>query len=254
MGDSLSMGCIREMRRAETLAELTLSAQAIIERLGASFFVMAQLRSFSGAHSPALVARTEGHPWVEHYVRNTYHVEDPVLARALRCDRLFGWQELINDIDLAPMGQKIMADAHDHGLHCGLTFPIHGRNTGDVEDKSVLIFSVAGEKLQEDNLLTRGAMVAAGLELFDAARRIGYDGRNAIFSRGVGRVEPSDLTENERAYLSWRAQGKSREDIAEILGKSNRAVRSLADSARKKLGAADEVQMVLIARDHNMLY
>jgi DNA-binding CsgD family transcriptional regulator len=55
------------------------------------------------------------------------------------------------------------------------------------------------------------------------------------------------LTAREREVLAWTASGKSAWEIGEILGIAKRTVDEHAQTAVRKLGAANKIQAVVFA-------
>jgi DNA-binding CsgD family transcriptional regulator len=72
-----------------------------------------------------------------------------------------------------------------------------------------------------------------------------------INGRRVPRVrqptDQSNLTAREREVLAWTSHGKSAWEIGEILGIAKRTVDEHAQTATRKLGAANRTQAVAIA-------
>jgi len=61
------------------------------------------------------------------------------------------------------------------------------------------------------------------------------------------------LTAREREVLTWAAQGKSAQDIAEILGISKRTVEEHTHSACRKLNAANRTHAVAVAMHEGLI-
>jgi DNA-binding CsgD family transcriptional regulator len=66
-------------------------------------------------------------------------------------------------------------------------------------------------------------------------------------------AERPALTQREREVLEWVAGGKSARDIGEILGIAKRTVDEHANSAARKLGAANRTQAVALALLHRLI-
>jgi DNA-binding CsgD family transcriptional regulator len=71
------------------------------------------------------------------------------------------------------------------------------------------------------------------------------DGRPALHMRR--RNDQPSLTTREREVLAWTSLGKSAWEIGEILGIAKRTVDEHAQTAARKLGAANRTQAVAIA-------
>ena len=68
--------------------------------------------------------------------------------------------------------------------------------------------------------------------------------------RQLGAAKPAEsppLTSREREVLAWSAQGKTAWEIGEILSIAKRTVDEHAQTAMRKLGAANRTQAVAIA-------
>jgi DNA-binding NarL/FixJ family response regulator len=62
-----------------------------------------------------------------------------------------------------------------------------------------------------------------------------------------------DLTQREVEMLTWAARGKTRDEIAEIVGISRRTVEYHLENARAKLGVATRIQAVVKAVAGNLI-
>jgi LuxR family transcriptional regulator, quorum-sensing system regulator BjaR1 len=93
----------------------------------------------------------------------------------------------------------------------------------------------------ENPELHNNAIVAIqSISLFAASKA------QALFAaRDVVRLEP--LTEREREILQWICEGKTASEIGDILGIAKRTVDAHAQSATRKLNAANRTQAVAIA-------
>jgi LuxR family quorum sensing-dependent transcriptional regulator len=76
---------------------------------------------------------------------------------------------------------------------------------------------------------------------------------NRVHQFASGRPEEKPpLTSREREVLAWSAQGKSAWEIGEILSVAKRTVDEHAQTAMRKLGAANRTQAVAIAIRHRL--
>lgn len=168
--------------------------------------------------------------WVLHYTTKGFHRVDPTLYQSARSIAPVDWGRFQQDAKF----NTVFNDARDFGLTPrGVTVPIRGpygecglfsvtRNCSDDE----------WGKLKKHVM---GDLQMAAVHLHDSVMSSGTLAK-AIY-------QPS-LSSREVEVLQWVADGKSQQDIGDILSISHRTVEVHLRSGREKLGALTSAQAV----------
>ncbi len=178
--------------------------------------------------------------WRAHYAARGFHNIDPTLHSARRSIAPVDWSRLERDLDFL----AVFRDAHDFGISDqGVTIPVRGPY-GDIGGLSLTRGGSAHEwrALCRENLHLWQSLAVHVHDLV-----ISSDSFSSLL-RG-----PS-LSSREREILQWTAEGKSQQDIGDILAISHRTVEVHLRSARHKLYALTTAQAVGRAISMGLVY
>ncbi len=165
------------------------------------------------------------------YTERNYAGIDANIRRARCSSHTFEWSEAgYGDNDDEPHTVEFLRFMSDFGFPRGFVVPIHGPG-GFVAD-----VALAGDKFYV-SAKTKPAIHIMALYAFDRIRQLG----------AAKPAESPPLTSREREVLAWSAQGKTAWEIGEILSIAKRTVDEHAQTAMRKLGAANRTQAVAIA-------
>jgi DNA-binding CsgD family transcriptional regulator len=176
------------------------------------------------------LAVTYSPEWVEHYKAARFVDVDPAIQIGLRRMLPIDWSEFDQDNDKV---RRLFGEASEFGLgRHGISLPVHGRHG----DRALLsITSDASEKdWQGLRLVYMRDFQVLALHMHQAILRLA----------GGQPIEPASLAPRERECLLWIAEGKTYWETAVILGLSEHTVRCYLESARHKLGAANNTHAV----------
>ncbi len=176
------------------------------------------------------LAVTYSPEWVEHYKAARFVSVDPAIQVGLRRLLPIDWSEFDRENDKV---RRLFGEASEFGLgRHGISLPVHGRHG----DRALLsITSDAGEK---DWRRLR-------LQYMRDFQVLALHMHQAILRLAGGRpIEQTSLSPRERECLLWVAEGKTYWETAMILGLSEHTVRCYLESARHKLGAANNTHAV----------
>lgn len=211
----------QRLATALNLAQLKSHFLEVSKQLGFDSFVYA-LRvptNFSNAQVIMLDGYPEG--WVKRYFEAAYYESDPVMAWCIREILPIRWSDLI--LKPGSAAEAMMLDAAEYGLRDGVTMPVHSPQ-GEL---GILSLSLDAPP-ERARAITETALPIIQLlatHLHQAVRRLG------CFSQGVG----SSLTMRERECLTWAADGKTSNEIAQLLGISDSTVNFHLNNAMQKL-------------------
>ncbi|MGX7705224.1 helix-turn-helix transcriptional regulator [Methylobacterium sp. Gmos1] len=203
----------------------------LVARCGFSSFAITRLPQASERISPHILLSVWPQDWLAHYDRVGHYRYDPVARHCLRTTEPFVWSEVPYEPETAPQARRVMEEAREHGLGVGYCVPIH--------DASGFLggFSLAGERVDMTPRVRR-AIHLLGLYAWSAASRT-----TARRRRPVGRL----LSARERDVLSFAAQGRTREETADLLGVSVETVATHLRNARSKIGTRNTTHTVIEA-------
>jgi LuxR family quorum sensing-dependent transcriptional regulator len=169
------------------------------------------------------------------YNRRDYIRFDPNMHRSIHSSQPFEWTWRDYGDEHGPRATEIMRTLAEFTMPQGFIVPVHG-----VEGYEAFV-AMAGAETEA------GAEAKPGLHLMSlyAFERL----RELLAERPKGKPA---LTRREREVLAWSAQGKSAWEIGEILSVGKRTVDEHAQTAMRKLGAANRTQAVAIALRHRL--
>ncbi len=165
--------------------------------------------------------------WQQHYAQAGYLLTDPTVSHGRQSQTPIVW----NDQAFAS-NRALWADAQDHGIKTGWA-------------QSCLERSGAGSLLT----LCRRAepLTTSELQAKEASMRWLVQVAHVILSRAVlsqEKITYAALTKREREVLQWSADGKSAQDIADILNLSKGAVDFHLKNSIQKLNAPNKTAAV----------
>jgi DNA-binding CsgD family transcriptional regulator len=179
----------------------------------------------------AFLRLTYSDEWINRYYEQDYFKIDPVVEEGTRAFMPFNW----SDLDWTTKRRReFLEDANGHGVGTnGLTVPIRG------PDGQHAIFSLATSK-------STGSWNRQMREHLSQLHSIAHSVHEAtIRVEGVKTPEVSiSLSHRERDVLQLAGAGKTTDEIAHILGISERTVRVYLDTSRHKLNAANRTHAV----------
>jgi LuxR family quorum sensing-dependent transcriptional regulator len=167
--------------------------------------------------------------FMELYTRQRFIRFDPVVRQCRRSSGPFFWHAGLYVDDPEPGVHEVLRCAAEYGITQGFVVPIHAPHG------SVAAVSMSGAAR---DLPDRIKPVLHLIALY------AFDRMQQLCSPPNGKPR---LTVREREVLAWTAQGKSAWEIGEILAIAKRTVDEHAQTACRKLGAANRTQAVAIA-------
>jgi len=170
--------------------------------------------------------------WVKHYFDNNYVKIDPIVAIDKTSVLPVDWQTVDKSSNTV---RRFFGEACEFGVgRQGLAIPVRGPRG----DRS--IFAVTSNESDADWEKTKRALMR------DLVLVAQYIHQQAMTEAGVYRPLDSEvkLAPRELECLRWAASGKTVQDIATILGISERVTRGYIDTARHKLNALNVAHAV----------
>lgn len=148
--------------------------------------------------------------WMRHYVASGYEEIDPVRQWVVTADSPFTWRDPLRARSLNRVQRAVLEQADDAGLRDGVGIPLRGAHGALA---GVGAASSTGRLELGAHVLTRANLLA---QQFYAAYLMLHAEKRAL--------APVILSLHEREVLKWSAEGKSKREIADILGVSRHTV------------------------------
>jgi len=225
---------IDRLDRLSTIGAVMAATERMLARYGFEHFSFSGVPHNSDSMPGIVLAHRIPAELFKVYVERHYADIDPSMRHLRRTTEPFRWLDVPYNAEREPKAEELKALVTDFGLSQGFFVPIPSPagTFGNVW--------MAGSKL-ELTARTKPALHLIALYAFDRVLRL---------ARPLPDQRPR-LTAREQEVLEWTASGKSAWEIGMILGIAKRTVDEHAQSAFRKLGAANRTQAVAIAmREH----
>jgi LuxR family transcriptional regulator, quorum-sensing system regulator SolR len=176
--------------------------------------------------------------WMKHYQDSGFLEIDPTVSTGMRSAELIVWPELTN-----ADGPGLWSDAHDFGLTVGVARSSWGANGVF----GLLTMSRHAERLTpaEINRLTLPMSFLADLS---------HMTMSAFVLPKLAPAASVALTVREREVLCWTGDGKTANEIGQILNITERTVNFHVNNVLLKLASVNKVQAVVKAITMGLIY
>lgn len=183
--------------------------------------------------------------WTSHYFRKGYHNIDPVLQEPRSTSRMFLWDGRDGRSAKSAKERRLFDDALSFKIRTGLTIRIPS------SQKQFAAFTLA----MDERSLALDRFIETSQELLEM---VGHTYHAHVSAARIGRTGPNEqlgspLTQRERQCLGWISDGKTMQDIAELLNVSPRGVKFHLDNARRNLAALTLPHAVALALRQGLL-
>lgn len=219
---------IHEIKDATTVDDVYGIVQQLVTALGFDCYLHGMKIRLAVSRPLVVVASSFPDSWSYQYQTNHYEAVDPLVAHAFLNLSPAIWSQYRR------LNEALFDEAASHGLHDGIVIPIFGSG-GDQG-----MFSVATKN--------PGLDVSSLDDLHEIIATLHYTVPYLYESTSkmlkTDMCNDSSLTQREKTCLLWTADGKSAQEVAQILDVSERTVRFHIKNASTKLGTNSGVQAV----------
>lgn len=172
--------------------------------------------------------------WVQAYTEHNMLASDPVIQLARKQTLPIYWNRLDERARFLQEGSMdVMGLAAEFGLRNGISFPLHGA----AGENGILSF-ITSERASSDLLLESSPILSwMSNYIFEAAIRI-------VRLSMVENLDKEPLTDRETECLLWASEGKTSNEIACILGITERTVNYHLNQVTRKTGSMNRYQAV----------
>ncbi|MDK1389643.1 transcriptional regulator TraR [Sinorhizobium sp. 8-89] len=184
------------------------------------------------SHSSAL---SNYHPeWQAEYFRRKFNRLDPVIKRALTLKRAFVWSGERDKPRLSADEQSFFSLAADFGIRSGITIPVR------IAHGALAMFTLTSSKQTMDIDREIDPVSAAGA-IAQLHTRIQLSDATPSAEERL-RLDPKGAT-----YISWIADGKTMEEVADLEGVKYNSVRVKIEHARKRFNVHTIAHLTALA-------
>jgi len=201
-----------------------------LSAFGYTAFLVATAPELIGDAQPDFLLNGWPPAWTEHYTRENFYPDDPVIVHLRRTVDPFQWSEVPASLRAVRRSKQIKHDAAQFGLREGFCVPVF-------QNGGVIAGVTMGGRQPEFDPHAKRAIHLISLYAHAKALSLAHPSRPA---RHV-------LSKGERETLRWVAAGKSSWDISVILKVSEATVNWRIKKATEKLEAINRTQAVVKA-------
>jgi DNA-binding CsgD family transcriptional regulator len=196
----------------KTAGELFDRFRAALQQLGFDRIVFSLMTDHlrQGLFARHGIASNYPQDWMRHYMASGYEDMDPVRQWVVTADGPFCWRDPVRARCLSPAQRNLLDQGEEAGLKDGIGIPLRGANGALA---GIGAASSSGRLGLTPALLGRANLLA---QQFYVAYLVLHAPRHTL--------APVVLSEPEREVLKWSAGGKSKREIAEILGVSRHTI------------------------------
>lgn len=182
--------------------------------------------------------------WTSHYFREGYHNIDPVLQEPRTSSRMIHWDGRGARSARSAKERRLFDDALSFKIRTGLTIRIPS------SQNQFAAFTLAAD----DRSLGLDRFIETSQDMLEMVGLTYHAHVSAKVGRAAaGGVMGNPLTQRERQCLAWISDGKTMQDIAELLDVTPRGVKFHLDNARRNLAALTLPHAVALAFRQGLL-
>ncbi len=203
------------------------------------FQYIAALHSTSLMRGSARLIRYDNYPagWERRLIGRGQNIIDPILSIARRRASGFLWSDALTRANLSDAQYAILEAGARYGMRQGFTVPA---NVPGEPEGSISFATRSTRRIGRERQLILDSI---GRLAFDTARRI----------VGLSATPMPRLGDRVRECIYWIAQGKTDQDIADILGIGLETVRTYVKSAFRAFNVITRAQLVYKALAFGLL-
>lgn len=176
--------------------------------------------------------------WQDIYLSKNYAAIDPIVTIAKRAMHPFPWSQT-ESAGSTPETVRFFGEAADFGIRSGVSIPVRGGF-----GRTALLTLASDRPIAEAEVRNAvHAITAVAFVHVHLSRLLVRTPHNA----------PVALTPRQSLCLAWASMGKTMDEIADLLGISERAVRFYVKGARDRLGATNTTHAVRLAVEQDLI-
>ena len=216
--------------RVSSVEEVLNLVYDAVSQFGCDGLMLLGLPEYGQNYHDVVVGKRLPEEWARTYEQRQYLHSDPIVRHLRGARKPFEWRDVDFHSERFPRSGEVMHVRADFGFRNGFVVPIPGP-----KGASAGVFM--GGQRPIFPAQAKPALHMISLYAFEKITDL----------RPRPRTPDAGLTVREREVLTWTAAGKSAWEIGEILSISTRTVNEHAQTAMRKLGAANRTHAVALA-------
>ena len=177
--------------------------------------------------------------YAETYLAEKWQAVDPILKLSMVARRPFQWNDVARQNHLSRSAKKCMQSCEDFGVHSGIVFPLFG------PEQRCDVLSISQRERHEID--------PKRIDILQAICTHAWWTYTRLTSNAESFTDDGQLTERECEVLLWLKDGKSNDQISEIMRLSDKTVQFHISNAMNKLGASNRISAVVIALQRRLI-
>jgi DNA-binding CsgD family transcriptional regulator len=204
---------------AEHPADLDHRLTSLSSSLGFDFFSLVTARSVANRRSPLTIRSSYQASWKVRYQELAYYEIDPIVLLAPTARRPFMWGRKGDLTGISFVAERLLNEGRSYCIRFGISVPTHGPN-----GEFTLLTMVTGRTQRTfDDLVCNSHTLLWMISplVHEAAFVLGLPSASSLREAPSERVELSD---QQKRCLALTLQGKTSDQIAEIMSRSRATV------------------------------
>ena len=223
--------CVAAMKRAQSVANLSVAAGAMFAQLGLPSFAIARFFQRDRTADVSVLLGEFHKEWAEQYLANRYVSQSQIAKEMTVSHAPYSWDDVMRRGEVTEAQKRIRNEAAEMGLANGLFTPVLW------PDGKYVAVALAGPRdALDDPLVRTWAEIICSYYACEARRLLAIE---SPLQR--------KLSHRQRECLTWVRHGKSSGMISDILGLSVQTVDEHISEACRKLGVRTRVQAAVEA-------
>lgn len=219
---------LREFEEGNETGEVSV-IQKICDESNLKHFSYVAVSPLAAQNSKPHILHNYSPEWERCYWENNFLEIDPVLKLGFKSLMPLDWRSVRQ---ISATNNDFFNQANELGVgNVGITIPIRGPNG----DKGILSFSTHEKESYWDMYLK---------ENLPHINLIAYHLHRIVQQTNMPSMADIKMGRRELEVLQWLARGKSKQDVADILGISVHTVKTYTESARFRLNALNTTHAV----------
>ena len=232
---------VEKADEADSLERLVGLLKAVSGELGFDRFAYCSLRSEqrrNNSDEPPVIVHNFPESWSQRYTEQGYVHHDPVVVYAHEFEKPYLWDSLGTMFALDAVQNRLMREAREAGLKCGVAVPLHGARAR----LSLMSFASSDTGIDAVGALPTLHMIASKFHTSYLSMSAAANDATAVV-----------LSPRERECLQWTARGKTAWEVGMLMRISENTVKFHLRNAMKKLDSTTSVQAVVKAIRYGLI-
>lgn len=236
-----SFDVIANIKRTQSEEELHNILLKVCQRIGMTSFGISGIPLPNENVEPFFLLSGWDEEWFERYTSGNYVHSDPIIHKCVSSIEPFTWEKAVTNRRLGAKAQRIMNEAQEFRMFYGFSVPIHSIHG----HQAIVTFGSEHYELSEHD---ESSLHMIAIYAHAQLRKMKQTMLKENFPREATRVTP-----RERECILWASDGKTNDDIAELMSISRRMVEEHLARAGDKMMTCGKAHLVAESIRHGII-